>query len=184
MSYSHSSHSYEDWSLQRIRFYRTFWFQNYFQFSHSVVSDYSRTHGLQHARLPCPPPTQVCSNSCPSSWWCHPTMSCSAVPFSSCLRSFPKSGTFQMSFFTSGGQSNGVSASAPVLPMNIQDWFPLELISWISLQSKGLSRVFCNTTVQKRQFFSTPLSLKSDSYMHTWLLEKPELWLDGPLLAK
>ena len=124
------------------------------QFSHSVMSDSLRPHGLQHARPPCPSPTPgVNSNSCPLSQWCHPTISSSVVPFS-CPQSFPASGSFPMSqFFTSGGQSIGVSASASVLPMNAQDWFPLGWTGWISLQSKGLSRVFSNTTVQKYQFF-------------------------------
>ena len=118
------------------------------QFSCSVVSDSLRPHGLQHARLPCPSPTpRACSNSCTSSRWCYSTVSSSVVPFS-CLQSFSESGPFPMSqFFASGGQSIGASAS--VLPMNIQDWFPLGLTGWISLQSKGLSRVFSNTTVQK-----------------------------------
>ena len=109
----------------------------------------------------CPSPTpRACPNSCPLSRWCHPTISSSVIPFSSCLQSFPASGSFPMSpFFTSGGQSFGVSASASVLPMNIQDWFPLGLTSWISLQSKELSRVFSNTKVQKHQFFSTQLFL-------------------------
>ena len=119
------------------------------------MSDSLRPHGLQQARPPCPSPTPaVYSNSCPSSWWCHPTISSSVIPFSSSLQSFPAIGSFPMSqFFTSGGQSIGVSA-ATVLPMNIQDWSPLGWIGWISLQSKGLSRVFSNTTVQKHQFFS------------------------------
>ena len=131
------------------------------QFSGSVVSDSLWPHGLQHARLPCPSPTpRVYSNSCPLSQWCHPTISSSVTPFSSCLQSFPASGSFQMSqLFTSGGQSIGVSASTSVLSMNIQDWFPLGWTGWISLQSKGLSRVFSNTTVQKHQFFGTQLSL-------------------------
>ena len=131
------------------------------QFSHSVVSEALRPHGLQHARPPCPSPTpRVYSNSCPLSWWWHPTILSSVIPFSSHLQSFPASGSFQMSqFFTSGGQSFGVSASALVLPMNIQDWFPLRWTGWISLQSKGLSRVFSNTTVQNHQFFSAQLSL-------------------------
>ena len=118
-------------------------------------------HGLQHIRLPCPsPPPGAYPNSCPSSPWCHPTISFSVVPFSSHLQSFPPLGSFQMGqFFASGSQSIGVSASASVLPMNIQDWFPLGLTSWISLLSKGHSRVFSNTTVQKHQFFSTQLSL-------------------------
>ena len=156
------------------------------QFSHSVVSDSLRPHGLQHARLPCASPTPgACSNSCPSSQWCHPTISSSVVTFFSCLQSFPASGSFPVSqFFASGGQSIGVSASASVLPMNIEDWFPLGLTDWISLQSKGLSRIFSNTTVQKHQFFSTQLSSWSNSHIHTWLLEKPKLWLDGPLSAK
>ena len=125
------------------------------QFSHSVMSDSLWSHGLQHARLPCPSPTPgAYSNSCPSSQWCHPTISCSVIPFSSCPQSLPASGSFPMSqFFASGGQSIGVSASASVLPMNTQDWSPLEWTGWISLQSKGLSRVFSNTTVQKHQFF-------------------------------
>jgi len=131
------------------------------RFSHSVMCDSLRSHGLQHARLPCPSPTPgVCSNSCPSSWSCHLTVSSSVVPFSSRLQSFPASGSFQMSqFFTSGGQTIGVLASASVLPMNVQDWFPLGLTGWISLQSKGFSRGFSNTTVQKHQFFSAQLSL-------------------------
>ena len=145
------------------------------QFSHSVVSDSLWPHGLQCARLPCPSPTpKACSNSCPLSWWCHPTILSSVIPFSSCLWSFPASGSFPKSqFFTSGGHSIGVSASASVLPMNIQDWFPLGLSSLISLQSKGLSRVFSNTTVQKHQFFGTQLPLRSNSHINTWLLEKP-----------
>ena len=146
------------------------------QFSHSVMSDSLRPHGLQHARLLCPsPPPRAYSNSCPLHWWCHPTISSSAVPFSSHhLQSFPAPGSFPMSgFFPSDGQSIGVSASAPVLPLNIQDWFPLGLTSWISLQSKRLSRVFSNTTVQKHQFFGAQLSLESNSHIRTWLLEKP-----------
>ena len=118
-------------------------------------------HGLQHTRLPCPSPTSgVYSNSCPLSPWCHPTILSSVVPFSSYLQSFPASGSFQMSqLFASGGQNVWGSASASLLPMNIQDWFPLGWTGWISLQSKGLSRVFSNTTVQKNQFFGTQLSL-------------------------
>ena len=145
------------------------------QFSHSVVSDYLWPHGLQHARPPSPSSIpEVYSNSCPLSWWCHPTISSSVVPFSSCFQSFPASGSFPMSpFFASGGQSIGVSASTLVLPMNIRDWFPLGWTSWISLMSKGLSREFSNTTVEKHQFFGAQLSLKSDSLIHTWLLEKP-----------
>ena len=147
---------------------------NSVQFSGSVVSDSLWPHGLQHARLSCPSPTpRAWSNSCPSSWWGHPTISSSAVPFSSCPQSFSASGSFQMSqFFASGGQTIGASASASVLPMNIQDWFPLGWTGLISLQSKGLSRVFSDTTVQKHHFFSTQLSLWSNSHIHTWLLEK------------
>ena len=144
------------------------------QFSHSVISDSLQPHGLQYFRPPCPSPTPgACSNSCPSSQWCHATILSSVIPFSSCFQSFPASGSFPRSqIFTSGGQSIGVSASASVLPTNIQDWFPLGLIGLISLQSKGLSRVF-STTVQKHQFFSTQLSSQSNSHIHTWLLEKP-----------
>ena len=131
------------------------------QFSCSVVSDSLQPPGLQHARLPCPSPTPgVCSNSCPSSQWYHPTISSSVVPFSSCLPLFPASVSFPRNqFFASGGQSIEVSASASVLPMNIQDWFPLGLTGLMSLQTKGLSRVFSRTTVQKHQFFSAQHSL-------------------------
>ena len=131
------------------------------QFSHSVVSDSLRPHGLQHARPPCPLPTPgVYPNSCPLSWWCHPSISSSVVPFSSCLQSLPTSGSFQMSqLFASGGQSIGVSAFTSFLPMNTQDWSPLGWTGWISLQSTGLSRVLSNTTVQKHKFFSAQLSL-------------------------
>ena len=131
------------------------------QFSCSIVSDSLWPHGLQHARPPCLSPTpRVYSNSCPLSQWCHPTISSSVIPFFSWLQSFPASGSFPMSqFFTSGGQSIRVSASTSVLPMNIQDWFPLGWTGSISLQSKGPSRVFSNTTVQKHQFFSAQLSL-------------------------
>ena len=131
------------------------------QFSHSVLSDSLWPHGFQHARLSCLSPTPgAYSNSCPLRWWCHPTISSSVIPFSSHLQSFPVSGSFPMSqFFASGGQSIGVSASASVLPMNIQDWFPLGLTVWISLEYKGLSRVFSNTTIQKHRFFGTQLSL-------------------------
>ena len=147
------------------------------QFNHSVISDslwQESDNGPQDARLSYPSPNpRAFSNSCPSGRWCHPTISSSVIPFSSHLQSFPASGSFQMSqLFASGGQSNGVSASVSVLPMNIQDWSPLEWTGWISLQSKGFSRVFSNTTVQKHQFFSTELSLRSNSHNHTWLLEK------------
>ena len=146
-----------------------------FQFSCSVVSNSLWPHGLQHTRLPCPSRTsRACSNSWPSSRWCHPTISSSVVPFSSCPQSFPASGSFPMSqFFTSGGHSIGISASASVLLMNIQDWFLLGWTGWISLQSKGLSRVFSNTTVQKHQLFSTRVSSWSNFHIHTWPLEKP-----------
>ena len=120
------------------------------------------------------PTPGACSNSCPSSWWCHPAISSSVVPFSSCLQSFLASGSFQLTeFFSSGGQSIGVSASASILPMNIQYWFPLGLTGWISLLSKGLARVFFNNTAQKHQFFSAQLSLWSNCHIHTGLLEKP-----------
>ena len=130
-------------------------------FSNELSSGQSLSHGLQHSRPPCPSPTPgACSNSCPSSWWCHPTISSSVVPFFSSLQSFPASGSFPRSqFFTSDDQSNRVSGSASVLPMSIQHWFPLGWTGWISLQSKGLSRVFSNTTVKKHQFFGTQLSL-------------------------
>ena len=132
-----------------------------YQFICSIMSDSVQPHRLQHASLPCPSPTPgAYSNSRPLSRWCHPTISSSVVPFSSCPQSFPASGSFPViQFFESGGQGFGVSASASVLPMNIQDWFPLGWTGWISLQSKGLSRVFSNTTVQKHQFFSPQLSL-------------------------
>ena len=144
------------------------------QFSCSVVSNSLWPYGLQNASLPCPLPTPgACSNSCPSSRWCHPTISSSVIPFSSRLQSCPASGSFLMRWlFTSGGQSIRVSTSASVLPMNIQDWFPLGLTGLISLQSKGLSRVFSNTTVQKYQFFGAQPSLWSDSHIHVWLLGK------------
>ena len=146
----------------------------YIQFSCSVMSDSLRPHEPQHTRPPCPSPTpEVHPNPCPLSQWCHPTISSSVVPFSSCLQSFPASGSFQMSQpFASGGQSTGVSTSTSVLPMNTQDWFPLGWTGWMSLQSKGLSRVFSNTTVQKHQFFSTQLSLQSNFHIYTWPLEK------------
>ena len=130
------------------------------QFSHSIMSDSLHPHEPQHARPPCSSPApRVHPNPCPLSQWCHPTISSSVIPFSSHLQSFPASGPFPRSqLFTSGGQSIGVSASASVLPMNIQDWFPFGWTGWTFLQSKGLSRVFSNTTVQKHQFFSTQLS--------------------------
>ena len=144
------------------------------------LSDSLRPRGLQHTRPACPSPTPgVYSNSCPLSQWCHPTISSSVIPFSVCSQSFPASGSFQISQVSeSGGQSIRVSASASVLPMNTQDWFPLGKTGWISLQSKGLSRVFSNTTVQKHQFFGAQLSLWSNSHIHTWLLEKPTFLKD------
>ena len=145
------------------------------QISCSVVSDSLRPHELQHARPPCPSPTPgVHANSCPLSWWRHPAISSSVVPFSSCPQSLPASESFPMSqLFAWGGQSTGVSALASFLPKNTQGWSPLEWTGWISLQSKRLSRVFSNTTVQKHQFFGAQLSSQSNSHIHTWLLEKP-----------
>ena len=143
------------------------------QFGCPVMSDSLWPHG--HTRLPCPSPTpRACSNSHTSSQWCYPTISSSVVPFSSCFQYFPASGSFPLSqFFALGDQIIGVSALASVLPMNIQDWFPLGWTAWISLQFKGLARVFSNITVQKHQFFRTQLSLRFNSHIHTWLLEKP-----------
>ena len=140
-----------------------------FQFSCSVVSDSLHPHALQHTSLPCPSPTlRACSNSCPSSWQCHPAISSSVVPLSSCPQSLPASGSFPMSqLFASGSQSIGVSASASILPMNTQGWSPLGWTGWISLQSRGLSRVFSNTTVQKQQFFGAQLSSQTNSHIHT-----------------
>ena len=148
---------------------------NSVQFGHSVMSDSLQPHESQHARPPCPSLTPgVYLNWCPSSQWCHPAISSSVVPFSSCPQSLPASGSFPMSqLFAWGGQSTGVSVSASVLPMNTQDWSPLGWTGGISLQSKGLSRVFSNTIVQKHQFFSTQLSSQSNSHIHTWPLEKP-----------
>ena len=138
------------------------------------MSDSLWPHGLQHISLLCPPLSpRVCSNSCSLSWWCYLTISSSATPFSFCLQSFPPSGSFPIScLFTSGGQSIRASASASVLPMNIQSWFPLGLTDFISLQSYGVSRVFSSTAIQKHQFFGTQPSLWSNSQIHTWLLEK------------
>ena len=160
------------WKTQQLKAVvtnRRYW-QSVSQFSHSVVSDCLRYHELQHTKPPCPSLTPgVYPNSCPLSWWCHPTISSSGITW---LESFPKSGSFQMSQpFASGGQSTGVSAS--VLPMTTQDWFPLGWTGWISLQSKRLSRVFSNTTAQKHQFFGTQLSSLSNSHIHTWSLDKP-----------
>ena len=146
------------------------------QFSRSVVSDSLRPHESQHARPPCPSPTpRVHSNSRPSSQWCHPAIiSSSVVPFSSCPQSLPASESFPMSqLFAWGGQGTGVSALASFLPKKSQGWSPSEWTGWISLQSKGLSRVFSNTPVQKHQFFSAQLSSQSNSHIHTWPQEKP-----------
>ena len=145
------------------------------QFSRSVMSYSLWPHELQHPRPACPSPTPGGhSNSLPSSRWCHPAISSSVVPFSSCPQSLPTSESFPMSqLFTWGGQSTGVSALASFLPKNTEDWSPLEWTAWISLQSKGLSRVFSNTTVQKHQFFSTQLSSQPNFHIHTWPLEKP-----------
>ena len=151
-----------DFKMCQISYY---WKGNIFgtsiQFSPSVVSNCLRPHGLQHARPPCPSPTPgVYSKSCPLSRWCHPAISSSVVPFSSHLQSFPASESFPVSqFFTTVGQGIGVSASTSGLPMTIQKWFPSRWTGWISLQSKGLSRVFSNTTVQKHEFFGAQLSL-------------------------
>ena len=145
------------------------------QFSHSVVSDSLQAHELQYARPPCPSPTPgVHSDSRPSSWWCHPAISSSVVPFSSCPQSLPASESLPMSqLFAWGGQSTRASALASVLPKKSQGWSPSECTGWISLQPRGLSRVFSNTTVQKHQFFGTQLSTQSNSHIHTWPLEKP-----------
>ena len=144
------------------------------RFSRSVVSNSLWPHESQYTSPPCPSPTpRVYSNSSPSSLWCHPAISSSVIPFSSCPQSLPASGSFPMSqLFAWGGQSTGVSASASVLPMNTKDW-SLGWAGWISLQSRKLSRVFSNTTVQKHQFFSAQLSSQSNSHIHTWPLEKP-----------
>ena len=145
------------------------------QFSCSLVSNSLRPHESQHARPPCPSPnTGVHSNPCTSKQWCHPAISSSVIPFSSRLQSLPASGSFPIScLFISSGQSIGLSASASVLPVNIQGWFPLGWSGLMSLQSKGLSRVFSNTTVQKNQFFSAQLSSQSNSHIHKWPLKKP-----------
>ena len=162
--------TYASWPSYLSEFWKWKW-----RFSRSVMSNSFRPHELQHSRPPCPSPTLgVFPNTCPSSQWCHPAISSSVVPFSSCPQSLPASGSFQKSqLFASGGQSIGVSAPASVLPMNTQDWSPLEWTGWISLQSKGLSTVFSNTTVQKHQFFGAQLSSQSNSHIHTWPLEKP-----------
>ena len=152
------------------------------QFSRSVMSDSLRPHESQHARPPGPLPTPgVYSNSCPSSRWCYPAISSWAVPFSSCPQSLPASESFPMSqLFAWAGQSTGASALTSFLPKKSQGWSPSEWTGWISLQSKGLSRVFSNTTVQKHQCFSGQPSSQSNSHIHTWPQEKPEPWLDEP----
>ena len=157
-------------------FWLIYWYIQFssVQLSHSVVSDSLRPHESQNARPPCPSPTPgVYSNSCPSSWWWHPAISSSVVPFSSCPHSLLASGSFPTSQLFTGGQSIGVSASASVLPMNTQDWSTLGWTGWTSLQSKGLSRAFSNPTVQKHKFFRAQLSSQSDSHIHTWPMEKP-----------
>ena len=150
------------------------------------MSDSLRLHELPHTRAPCPSPTPgVHPNSCPLSRWCHPVISFSVIRLSSCLQSLPASESFPMSQLLAwGGQSTGVSALASVLPKNTQGWSPLEWTGWISLQSKGLSRVFSKTTLQKHQFFGAQLSSQSNSSIHTWPQEKPQPWLDRPLLPK
>ena len=179
MVHNNCSHFFEHLYVMFFMYTIWFCFDSMFtqsvQFNCSVVSNSLRSHGLQHTRPPCPSPTPgFYSNSCPLSRWCHPTISPSVVPFSSCLQSFPASGSFQMSqFFASGGQSIGLSASTSICSMNIQDWFPLGLTGWISLQSKGLSRIFSSTTVGKHKFFSAQPSLWSNSHIYMWLLEKP-----------
>ena len=156
-------------------FHHKFFIHYAIQFSRSVVSDSLQPHESQHARPPCPSATPgVHSDSRPSSQWCHPAISSSVIPFSSCPQSLPASESFPMSQrFTWGGQSTGVSASASFLPKKSQDWSPLEWTGWISLQSKGLSSVFSNSTVQKHQFFGTKPSSQSNSHIHTWPQEKP-----------
>ena len=166
-------HLYLTIILKVISFIKS-WNDHVVLFSHSIMSDSLRSYGLQHARLPCPSPSpRACSNSCPLRQWCHPTISSSVIPFSSCLQSFPASGSFPMcQLFASGGQSIGVSVSASVLPMCIQGWFSLGLTGLILL-SKRLSRVFSSTSIWKHQFFGAQPSLWSNSYILTWLLVKP-----------
>ena len=163
---------------QKKIFNKVIWCVNHIssvQFSHSVMSNPLWRHESQHTRPPCLPPTPgVYSNSCSSSWFCHLAISSFVIPFSSCPQSLPASGSFPMSqHFAWGEQSTGISALASVLPMNTQDWSPFEWTGWISLQAKGLSRVFSNTAVEKLQFFGCQLSSQSNSHIHTWPLEKP-----------
>ena len=155
------------------------------QFSHSVMLDSLQPRESQHTRPSCPSPTAgVHPNPCPFNGWCHPTILSSFIPFATCPQSFQASGSFPMSQFSASGDQNiGDSASKSVLPMNTQDWSPLGWTGWISLQSKVVSRVFSNTTVQKHQFFGTQLSPQSTSHIHTWPQEKPQPWLDRPFLA-
>ena len=151
------------------------------QFSRSVVSDSLRPHESQHTRPPCRSSTRVHSDSRPLSQWCHPAISSSVVPFFSCPQSLSASESFPMSqLFAWGGQSIGLSALASFLPKNTQGWSPTEWAGWISLQSKGVSRVFSNTTVQKHQFFGAQPSSQSNSHIHIWPQEKPQPWLNGP----
>ena len=169
-----SGYNYDVDSADMYRFSYIYFMHWSVQFTHSVVSNSLQPHRLHatHQTFCSIKTPGTCSNSCLQSLWCHPTIS-SSVPFSSCFQSFPGSGSFPMSqFFTSCGQSTGTSSSAPILPMNIQDWFPLGWTGWISLQSKGFSRVFSKTIAQKNQFFGTQLCLWSKSHIHTWLLEK------------
>ena len=165
------------WPKSSFRFF-------FYQFSRSVMSDFLRPHESQHARPPCPSPTPgVYSDSHPSSQWCHPAISSSVVPFFSCPQSVPVSMSFSLSqHFTWGSQSTGVSALASFFPTQSQGWSS-EWNGWISLQSKGLSRVFSNTTVPKHQFFGTQLSSQSNSHIHTRKLGTSESWLDRTLLA-
>ena len=170
-SYGFSSSHVRMWELG----HKEGWALKNWCFQTVVLRRLLRVPWTAYARLPCSSPSpRACSNSCPLSWCCHPTISSSVASFSFCLQSFPASGAFQMTqFFASGGQSIGASASPSVLPVNIQDWFPWGLTGLISLQSKGLSRVFSSTTVWKHQFFSAQPSLWSNCHIWTWLLEKP-----------
>ena len=176
------------WTLENLCLV-LLWIKQYEHIQFSSVAQSCLTlcgHESQHTRPPCPSQTpRVQPNSCTSSRWCHPAISFSVIPFSSCPLSLLASGSFPMSqCFVWGGQNIGVSASASVLPMNTQDWSLLGWTGWISLLSKGVSRVFSNITVQKHQFFSAQLSSQSNSHIHTWPLEKPSSWLDRPLLTK
>ena len=162
------------------------WTYQFSSVAHSCLTLCDPMDCMQYARLTCPSPSlRACSNSYPLSRWCHPTISSFVVPLSSCLQFFPASGYFPMSrFFASGGQSTGTSALVPVFPMTIQSWFSLELTGLISLQFKGLSRVFSNFIIQEYKFFGTQPSLWSNSHIHTWLRENPRLWLYSSLWAK